>query len=173
VAVIVLVCTSPALRLKLCKTLVATFALPSMWTLPILIIHALLMAGGAWRPCKQVQNSPLALCDRRTISESDVIRIDKVLPIALEEETRLFFKEHHKWFWRSQQRQEKLSLFVEWDSLSDGNERGDITDCHVYGGLQGQQATVGVFHAACTGSASITGEVPRESVEVRLVVVES
>jgi hypothetical protein len=44
-----LVCTSPALRLKLCKTLVATFALPSMWTLPILIIHALLMAGSACR----------------------------------------------------------------------------------------------------------------------------
>jgi hypothetical protein len=83
----------------------------------------------AWRPCGEVLNSPLAFCDRRTIEHSDVILVDKVLPITVEEETRLFFKKHHKWYWRSQQSSEELALFVEWDSLSEGDERSKSIGC--------------------------------------------
>jgi hypothetical protein len=107
----------------------------------------------AWRPLQVVENAPLAVCDRRSVKESDAILVDKVLPNNVEEETCILPKDYHKWYYMSKQTPEEVVLFIQWED--DGTE----------------SETLSVSHAALSGPAANIGIVPRESVEVRMIAV--
>lgn len=107
----------------------------------------------AWRPLQLVENAPLAVCDRRSVKETDAILVDKVLPNNVEEETCIRSQDYHKWYYLSKQTPDELILFVQWE---DNGTRSE---------------TLSVSHAALSGPAANIGVVPRESVEVRMIAV--
>ncbi|KAI0415003.1 hypothetical protein F5X98DRAFT_232502 [Xylaria grammica] len=104
-----------------------------------------------WRPLSIVGNTPLLLCDRRTVLKDDLIEVDKVLSDKVEKSYFLFHKEYHSWYYISGQRTDEVAIFPTW--LSDS--QNCFADCCPHG----------------AGASQTDGWAkPRESVEVRLLV---
>ncbi|KUJ06732.1 uncharacterized protein LY89DRAFT_692339 [Mollisia scopiformis] len=107
----------------------------------------------AWRPLRKVENAPLAMCDRRSVLPEDVIEVDKVLPNNLEVETCIYHRPYHKWYFMSEQTPDDVWLFVQWE------------ECDV------PCETTSVPHTALNGPQVRLGDMPRESLEVRMIVI--
>ena len=72
-----------------------------------------------WRPLvTQVEDSPLAVCDPRTVESVDLIATDRWSPEYVGEVWDCFYRESQTWYWLSKQRQEELLMFSTFDSLS-------------------------------------------------------
>ncbi|KAF2810716.1 uncharacterized protein BDZ99DRAFT_462061 [Mytilinidion resinicola] len=109
-----------------------------------------------WRPLnKVVKNTPLLFCDKRTIQKTDLIEVDKVLQDKVEKSYFLFHRDYHKWYYLANQRSDEVFLFPTWTSKSDGGEHADCSP-HGAGASQTDQ-----------------WKDPRESVEVRMIVIQS
>lgn len=73
-----------------------------------------------WRPLnKVVRNTPLLLCDRRSVLRKDLIEVDKVLPDKVEKSHFLFHRDYHRWFSLSNQQSDEVAIFITWTSDSD------------------------------------------------------
>lgn len=65
-----------------------------------------------WRPITfPLQNSPLALCDFRTVSQGDLIAADIVFPHYLDEAYELSFNPNHRWFYKQKMRNGEVIIF--------------------------------------------------------------
>ncbi|KAH6988895.1 hypothetical protein BKA56DRAFT_246455 [Ilyonectria sp. MPI-CAGE-AT-0026] len=107
----------------------------------------------AWRPLGQVENAPLGVCDRRSVHSEDLVEVDKVLPNVVELEAYLYSRPHHKWYYISRQTPEDILMFVQWE------------------GCEIPSDTTGVFHASLSGPQTTVGNKPRESIEVRMILI--
>jgi len=108
-----------------------------------------------WRPLiAQVEDTPLALCDRRTVKDGDIVLVDKIQPDYVNEGLYLKHRPYHRWYWLSGQTKSEPFMFVTWDS-----EAGDVQACPP--------------HAAFDNPRARLGHPPRESVEVRLMVLNA
>ncbi|KEQ78639.1 hypothetical protein M438DRAFT_360323 [Aureobasidium pullulans EXF-150] len=106
-----------------------------------------------WRPLVAVvEDSPLAMCDRQSVSVSDMFECDKIHEDHIGEGLYLIHNEEQRWYWLPDMTSDEALVFVTWDSQFD------------------EKHPVGPPHAACDDPKPRTSPSPRESIEVRLMV---
>lgn len=109
----------------------------------------------AWKPLNPiVYDYPLALCDRRTIRSNDILAYDRVHDKQWKEAIYPRFTEYQQWFWLPEQTRNELTVFTIWDSGS------------------GPNTASGCPHASFAIRDTLANVPPRESVELRLLVVQ-
>ncbi|KAF2092917.1 hypothetical protein NA57DRAFT_49296 [Rhizodiscina lignyota] len=73
-----------------------------------------------WRPLTTpLQNSPLALCDFRTVSPRDLIAADILFPHYLDEAYEVLHSPAHRWFYKQGMKEEDMILFKLDDTAED------------------------------------------------------
>jgi hypothetical protein len=77
-----------------------------------------------WRPIgSTVQQSPLALCDGRSIEQQDFVPSDLVYPDWTGETYSFTYNANHRWYWYPQQQTDEVVLIKVYDSLTSGVAR--------------------------------------------------
>ncbi|HTO54955.1 MAG TPA: CmcJ/NvfI family oxidoreductase [Myxococcota bacterium] len=106
-----------------------------------------------WRPIRNpVVATPLAVCDARTIRGEDWAATDLVYPGRVGEVYSVRFNPAHRWFYYSGLRRDEALLIKTYDSLEDGTARFSA-------------------HSAFDDPATPAGAPPRESIEVRALLL--
>ncbi len=101
-----------------------------------------------WRPiCARVEESPLAICDARTIEPGDLVLHDLIYRDRMGEVYSLAYNAAHKWYYFPQMRKNEVMLIKCYDS------RPDVARF--------------TAHSAFDDPTSAPDATPRESIEVR------
>lgn len=70
-----------------------------------------------WRPLVDVvETDPLVCCDTRTVSDSDLDVVQKVMDDTVEESMYLKRRAAHQWYWMSNQTRDDVLVMTVWDS---------------------------------------------------------
>jgi hypothetical protein len=105
-----------------------------------------------WRPINgPVQDSPLAVCDARSVDEGDLVATDLVYPDRTGEIYYVRFNPRHRWFYAPGMHTDEVMLIKCYDSEEDGRSRF-------------------VPHTAFTDPTTPADAPPRESIELRTLV---
>lgn len=67
-----------------------------------------------WRPLFTVENSPLVICDRRSVLKDDLMEVDKILADRVEKGYFLLHRENHQWHTLSSQAADEVAIFKSW-----------------------------------------------------------
>ena len=106
-----------------------------------------------WRPIRgPVERSPLALADAASVRPQDLIATDQVFPDRVGEIYHLAYHPEQRWYYAPRMTRDEVLLIKGWDSLEDGRAR--FTP-----------------HSAFEDPNTPEGAAPRESIEVRTLVV--
>ena len=106
-----------------------------------------------WRPIRgPVERSPLALADAASVRPQDLIATDQVFPDRVGEIYHLAYHPEQRWYYAPRMTRDEVLLIKGWDSLDDGRAR--FTP-----------------HSAFEDPNTPEGAAPRESIEVRTLVV--
>ncbi|KAK5062768.1 hypothetical protein LTR84_004843 [Exophiala bonariae] len=72
---------------------------------------------GTWRPLVPViEDSPLAVCDYRSVRKEDLIACDRIIPTRVGEIYYLKHKEHHQWYYAKEMTWNEMFMMVMFDS---------------------------------------------------------
>ena len=105
-----------------------------------------------WRPIRgPLRNSPLAVCDARTVSPDDLVASDLVYPQRTGETYQVLYDDAHRWFYVPDMLAEEALLLKCYNSASDGRARF-------------------APHTAFTDPNTPQDAPPRESIEIRSLV---
>jgi hypothetical protein len=105
-----------------------------------------------WRPIGgPVLQTPLAVCDARTIEPKDLMASDLVYPDWTGETYSVAFNPRHRWYWYPRQTPLEATLLKVYDSATDGRAR--LT-----------------AHTAFEDPSSAPNAPPRRSIEIRAMV---
>jgi hypothetical protein len=105
-----------------------------------------------WRPIRgPIQESPLALCDARSIAPQDVVASDLVYLHRVGETYAFTYNPNHRWYYFPQLESSEVILLKCYDSQDDGRARFTA-------------------HTAFADPTSPPEAAPRESIEVRALV---
>jgi len=105
-----------------------------------------------WRAIRgPIQESPLALCDARSIAPQDVVASDLVYPDRVGETYAFTYNPEHRWYYFPQLEPSEVILLKCYDSKDDGRARFTA-------------------HTAFADPTSPPDAAPRESIEVRALV---
>ncbi len=105
-----------------------------------------------WRPIGgPVLQTPLAVCDARTIELKDLMASDLVYPDWTGETYSVAFNPRHRWYWYPRQTPQEATLLKVYDSATDGRAR--LT-----------------AHTAFEDPSSAPNAPPRRSIEIRAMV---
>jgi len=105
-----------------------------------------------WRPVGgRVLQTPLAVCDARTIEPADLIPSDLVYPDWTGETYSIAFNPRHRWYWYPRQTPTEATVLKIYDSATDGRARLSA-------------------HTAFDDPTSAPDAPPRLSIEVRSMV---
>jgi hypothetical protein len=105
-----------------------------------------------WRPIRgPIQESPLALCDARSIAPRDVVASDLVYPDKVGETYAFTYNPAHRWYYFPHLEPSEVILLKCYDSKDDGRARFTA-------------------HTAFEDPTSPPNAAPRESIEVRALV---
>jgi hypothetical protein len=105
-----------------------------------------------WRSIRgPIQESPLALCDARSIAPQDVVASDLVYPDRVGETYAFTYNPNHRWYYFPQLEPSEVILLKCYDSKEDGRARFTA-------------------HTAFEDPTSPPDAPPRESIEVRALV---
>ena len=105
-----------------------------------------------WRPIGgRVLQTPLTMCDARTIEAKDLISGDLVYPEWTGETYAIAFNPRHRWYWYPEQTPSEATLLKIYDSAIDGPAR--LT-----------------AHTAFDDPSSAPNAPPRRSIEVRAMI---
>ncbi|KAK0642961.1 hypothetical protein B0T16DRAFT_174494 [Cercophora newfieldiana] len=107
---------------------------------------------GMWRPVVDVETGPMAFCDVRSVLEDDWEQVDKVFGDWVEESMYLKHNPAHKWYWLSNQTADEVIAFAIWDSEKP------------------HDMSAGVAHSSFLLPPHLDGKVPRQSIEMRLLL---
>ncbi|KAI1391554.1 uncharacterized protein F4822DRAFT_427405 [Hypoxylon trugodes] len=105
------------------------------------------MIVNVWRPLKTVRSAPLIMADRRTVSKKDLIEADQVMVDKVTRTAYVYHRPDQRWYWLKNQRADEIIMFPTW------------------------KAETNIEHAAAFLYQSDSSESPRESVEVRMIVL--
>ncbi|MBV8096077.1 MAG: hypothetical protein JO110_23165 [Acetobacteraceae bacterium] len=106
-----------------------------------------------WRPIKgPVLESPLAVCDAQTVARQDLVPSDLIYPDWTGETYAVTYNPEQRWFYFPHMRPQEALLLKCYDSATDGRAR--FTP-----------------HAAFEDPTSPPGAPPRESIELRALLV--
>jgi hypothetical protein len=109
----------------------------------------------AWRPIAEpVQQSPLAVCDARSIAPADLVAGDLVYRNRVGETYAVIYNQAHRWFYFPQMRRDEVLLIKCFDSAEAGQARF-------------------AAHTAFDDPTSPLDAPPRESIELRILVFYS
>lgn len=78
-----------------------------------------------------IENSPLALCDGRSLLPDKLIACDRVFCGRLGENYLVQFHGGQKWYWLDRQTSSEPYLFLDWDSEADGGARCKFQEDHL------------------------------------------
>jgi hypothetical protein len=105
-----------------------------------------------WRPIRgPIQDSPLAVCDARSVAAGDLVATDLVYPDRLGEIYYVKFNPSHRWFYAPAMRTDEVMLIKCYDSVDDGCARF-------------------VPHTAFVDPNTPVDALPRESIELRTLL---
>ena len=105
-----------------------------------------------WRPIKgPLQDSPLALCDARTVEPSDLVESNLVYKHRVGETYSVTYNPKHRWYYAPELRRDEALLLKIMDSKTDGRARF-------------------MPHTAFTDPTTPADAFPRESIELRTLV---
>jgi len=105
-----------------------------------------------WRPISgPVQESPLAVCDSKSIAAEDFVACDFVYPDKVGETYAFAYNPNHRWYYFPNLQREEAILLKCYDSAEDGRARFSA-------------------HTAFDDPASPPDAAPRESIEVRSLI---
>jgi len=105
-----------------------------------------------WRPIRgPIEESPLALCDARSIAPQDVVASDLVYPNRVGETYAFTYNPSHSWYYFPQLEPSEVILLKCYDSKDDGRARFTA-------------------HTAFADPTSPPEAAPRESIEVRALI---
>jgi hypothetical protein len=105
-----------------------------------------------WRPIKgPLQDSPLAVCDARTVDQHDLVESDLVYKHRVGETYSVTFNPAHRWYYAPELRRDEALLLKIMDSKTDGRSRF-------------------MPHTAFTDPTTPADAFPRESIELRTLV---
>lgn len=106
-----------------------------------------------WRPIRNpVEQTPLALCDARSIAPADLVPTDLVYPDRVGEVYSVLYNPKHGWYSYPALRPDEALLIKTYDSLEDGTARFSA-------------------HTAFDDPSAPADAAPRESIEVRALVL--
>jgi hypothetical protein len=102
-----------------------------------------------WRPIRApLEDSPLALCDARSVGSADLIATDLIYKDRRGEIYNVSYSPGHRWFYAPRMRRDEVLLFRCYDSAQDGRARF-------------------VPHTAFEDPSAPAVVIPRESIELR------
>ena len=105
-----------------------------------------------WRPIRgPLLDSPLAVCDARTIHASELVASDLVYPIRVGETYSVKYNPEHQWFYVPRMTVDEALLLKCYDSATDGRSRF-------------------APHTAFADPSTPSDAPPRESIELRTLV---
>ncbi len=105
-----------------------------------------------WRPTRStVLDTPLALCDARTVQPQDLIRCDVMYPNRIGEIYLASHAERHRWWYFSRMEKHEALVFKQYDTQFSGTSRFTL-------------------HAAFDHPHAPADTPPRESIELRVLV---
>jgi hypothetical protein len=105
-----------------------------------------------WRPIKgPLQDSPLALCDARTVAADDLVASDLVYKNRVGETYSVTYNPAHRWYYAPELRRDEALLLKIMDSNTDGRARF-------------------MPHTAFVDPTTPPDAFPRESIELRTLV---
>jgi hypothetical protein len=105
-----------------------------------------------WRPIRgPLQDTPLAVCDARSIAPEDHVASDLVYQHRVGETYRFTFNPNHRWFYFPNMQRDEALLIKCYDSKQDGRARFTA-------------------HTAFDDPSSPPNAAPRESIEIRALV---
>jgi len=105
-----------------------------------------------WRPIRgPLKDSPLAVCDARTVRPDELIGSDLVYPHRVGETYQVAFSPEHRWFYIPDMTADEVLLLKCFDSQTDGVARF-------------------APHTAFADPTTPTDALPRESIELRALV---
>jgi hypothetical protein len=105
-----------------------------------------------WRPIRgPVEESPLAVCDARSMVQQDFVETDLKYRDRAGEVYSIAFNPNHRWFYYPEMRRDEALLLKCYDSAEDGRARFTA-------------------HTAFVDPTSSPNSAPRESIEVRTLV---
>jgi hypothetical protein len=108
-----------------------------------------------WRPIRgPLRDSPLAVCDARTVSPGDLVPSDLIYRERTGETYQVRYSDAHRWFYVPEMLAEEALLLKCYDSLTDGRARF-------------------APHSAFTDPTTPADAAPRESIEIRSLVFHS
>jgi hypothetical protein len=104
-----------------------------------------------WRPLfSPVLDTPLAVCDARSIDPSDLVKIELIYPDRVGENYNFAYQDRHRWFYFSQMRADEVLLLKCMDTPADGRARFTA-------------------HTAFDDRRAPAAARPRESIEIRTI----
>lgn len=102
-----------------------------------------------WRPLSRpIEDSPLAFCDPRTLSEEDLVAADRVAPEYAGEIYYVMSNPKQRWYWLSHQKPEEVAVFLSFDSLCSSAK----TPINCKSLLHAVGATIDRFRSLCARS---------------------
>ena len=69
-----------------------------------------------WRPLKPIKSWPLAICDSRTVRQSDLVTSDLVRRRFVGETFYAKFNPEHRWYYLSEQQPDEVTMLKIYDS---------------------------------------------------------
>ncbi|KAF2753971.1 GA4 desaturase family protein [Pseudovirgaria hyperparasitica] len=89
-----------------------------------------------WRPLKKIPRDPLAMCDARSVAETDKVELTARLPTwsgAKYGASRpslsalhVRYNEAHRWYFADEMTEDEVWVFKIWESLDDGSVAGGV-----------------------------------------------
>jgi len=98
-----------------------------------------------------IETAPLALCDARSVSDGDLITVERHSKDRIGEVQQVIFNPDHEWFWYPRLQADEALLIKTYDSATDGRARFSV-------------------HTAFEDPTAPAGASPRESIETRAFV---
>src|SRR5262249_30341154 len=105
-----------------------------------------------WRPIRgPLLDSPLAVCDARTVAPQDLVPSDLIYRDRTGETYSVTYNPEHRWFYVPEMRADQALLLKCYDSRTDGRARF-------------------AHHSAFVDPTTPPDAAPRESIEIRILV---
>ena len=106
-----------------------------------------------WRSSngKPIQTAPLALCDARSVSDDDLITVERHSKDRIGEVQQVLQNNNHRWFYFSQMQANEALLIKTFDSATDGRAQFSV-------------------HTAFEDPTAAADAIPRESIETRALL---
>jgi hypothetical protein len=73
-----------------------------------------------------IEETPLAVCDARSLTDEDLLAQDMVFPHYIGENYLVKFNENHRWYYLSSMQKNECILIKNFDSELDGRARSEM-----------------------------------------------